>query len=345
MPSSRLLLTTLLLLVPLAMPDTLAAAERSNTGPLRERALDRVGERQVAEAPPATRLRAGARITAPGRYEIRLRHDGRDRMAIIHVPRSWRADSPSPVLMALHGGGGGALYQANDDNYGLITKSEEAGFIAVFPNGISNARSGLLATWNAGDCCGRARDENVDDVGFLKAVIADLNRRLRIDAARVYATGMSNGGMMAYRLACEAPDVFRAIAAVAGTDNTRTCQPATRTPVLHIHARNDDRVRFEGGAGEVFRNEALVSDFTSVPATIDKWVKLNAAATTPRRVLSVDGAWCERHEGAAPVQLCVTDEGGHSWPGGNKPRGESPSTAISANDVVWEFFSSLPPRR
>ncbi len=346
MPGPRLLLRVLLVL-PLLLADTVAvAAER---GPLRdrirERALNRVGERQVANAPPATRLRAGTRITAPGRYEIRLRHDGLERMAIIHVPRSWRADSPSPVLMALHGAGGGAIYQANDENYGLITKSEQAGFVAVFPNGISNARSGLLATWNAGNCCARARDENVDDVGFLKAVIADLGRRLRIDAARVHAAGMSNGGMMAYRLACEASDVFHGIAAVAGTDNTRTCQPASRTPVLHIHARNDDRVLFEGGAGEVFRNEALVSDFTSVPATIDKWVKLNAAAATPRRVLSVEGAWCDLHDGPAPVKLCVTSDGGHSWPGGNKARGEAPSTAISANDVLWEFFSSLPSRK
>src|SRR5690606_16542897 len=240
-------------------------------------------------------------------------------------------------VMALHGGGGGALYQADDDNYGLITKSEQAGFIAVFPNGISSARSGLLATWNAGHCCGRARDENVDDVGFLKAVIADLGGRLRIDATRVHAAGMSNGGMMAYRLACEAADVFRGIAAVAGTDNTRNCQPGERTPVLHIHARNDDRVLFGGGAGQAFRDEALVTDFVSVPDTIGKWVTLNQAAATPRRVLSVEGAWCDLHEGAAPVMLCVTSEGGHSWPGGSKPRGEAPSTAISANDVMWDF--------
>src|SRR5690606_6342607 len=103
-----------------------------------------------------------------------------------------------------------------------------------------------------------------DDVGFLKAVIADLGRRLRIDASRVYATGMSNGGMMAYRLACEASDVFRGIAAVAGTDNTRNCRPARPVPVLHIHARDDDRVLFEGGAGDVFRNEAAAADFISV---------------------------------------------------------------------------------
>ncbi len=311
---------------------------------LRERVVERAGQRLAAEAPPATLLKSGARITSPGRYEIRLRHGGQERMALVHVPRQWTATGSLPLVMALHGAGGGALYQADDGNYGLISKAEEAGFIAVFPNGISPASSGLLATWNAGNCCARARDENVDDVGFLRAVVTDVQRRTGIDASRVYAIGMSNGGMMAYRLACEAGDVFRGIMAVAGTDNTRNCRPARPVPVLHIHARNDDRVLFNGGAGEAFRNEALVSDFVSVPDTVTKWVQLNRAAPAARRVLAVAGASCDLHEasaGGAPVQLCVTETGGHSWPGGSKQRGETPSTAIKANDVMWSFFGSL----
>jgi polyhydroxybutyrate depolymerase len=326
-----------------------ACALAGESGPLRERLRERVveraGQRIAAEAPPATLLRPGTRITAPGRYEIRLRHGGRDRMALIHVPRNWQAASASPLVMALHGGGGGALFQADDSNYGLITKAEQAGFIAVFPNGISPAKSGMLATWNAGNCCARARDEKVDDVGFLRAVVADVRGRIEVDAGRVYAIGMSNGGMMSYRLACEAADVFRGIMAVAGTDNTQSCRPARPVPVLHIHARDDDRVIFTGGAGEAFRKETLVTDFVSVQATVDKWVRLNRATNPARRVLSVNGASCERHEagpGGAPVQLCVTESGGHSWPGGSKDRGEAPSQAIRANDVMWDFFTSLP---
>lgn len=323
---------------------TFAAGEGQRGGRLRERLAERAGERMAAEAPPATRLRAGERIREPGRYELRLQHGGRERMALIHVPAMWQRGAPLPVVMAMHGGGGGAIYQADDEIYGLISKADSAGFLAVFPNGISPARSGMLATWNAGDCCARARDENVDDVGFLRAVIDDVRSRVDVDPQRVFAIGMSNGGMMAYRLACEAGDVFRGIMAVAGTDNTRDCRPARPVAVLHVHARNDDRVLYEGGAGEVFRNEAQVTDFVSVPATIDKWVRINRAATTPRRVLEVPGAWCDRHaagQGGAPVQLCVTQTGGHSWPGGTKNRGEDPSTAIRANDVMWEFFTGL----
>jgi polyhydroxybutyrate depolymerase len=326
-----------------------ACVAAGESGPMRERLRERLAERagqRIADAaPPATLLAAGQRIDAPGRYEVRLRHDGQQRMAIVHVPRSWKPQAALPLVMALHGGGGGALYQADDARYGLISKAEQAGFIAVFPNGISPARSGMLATWNAGNCCARARDENIDDVGFLRAVVADVQRRTGIDAGRIYAIGMSNGGMMSYRLACEAADVFRGIMAVAGTDNTKACKPVRPVPVLHIHARNDDRVIFDGGAGAAFRDEAMVTDFTSVPASIDKWVKLNTASATPRRVFTADGAWCDRHEASgagAPVQLCVTETGGHSWPGGSKDRGESPSEAIRANDVMWEFFSSLP---
>lgn len=308
---------------------------------------DRLGERaalQAGPAEPAIRLDDSQKITAPGRYEIRLKHGGIERMALVHVPKNHAAGRPAPLVMALHGGGGGMIYQASDAKYGLISKSGQAGFIAVFPNGISGVKSGMLATWNAGTCCARARDENIDDVGFLRKLVEDVSRRVSVDRSRVFATGMSNGGMMSYRLACDAADMFRGIMAVAGTDNTKHCAPAKPVPVLHIHARNDDRVLFEGGAGAAFRREALVSDFVSVPTSVAKWVILNHADATAQRVLSVPGAYCDLHKagpGGAPVKLCVTETGGHSWPGGEKDRGETPSRAIDATDLMWEFFSSL----
>jgi polyhydroxybutyrate depolymerase len=311
---------------------------------LRKWRADRPPEK-AGPATPTTQLASGAKIAAPGRYEIHLQHDGLQRMYLVHVPRNWQPEATSPLVMALHGGGGGMIYQASDALYGLITKSEQAGFIAVFPNGVSNTKSGMLATWNAGNCCAKARDDKVDDVGFLRKVVADVAMRVGIDRRRVFAIGMSNGAMMSYRLACEASDVFHGIMAVAGTDNTTQCAPRFPVPVLHIHARNDDRVLFDGGAGQKFRREELVTDFVAVPDSIAKWVRLDHAADTPRRVLSVPGATCDLHEaaaGGAPVKLCVTETGGHSWPGGSKDRGdEPPSQAIRANDLMWEFFSAL----
>ncbi len=319
-----------------------AAAQDNTTAQpsLRERIKERRQARQQTQAD------SNPHMDQAGDYSFTLQHGGLPRKYRVHVPRSYNAGSPAPLLLAFHGGGGNMDYQASDENYGLISKSESAGFVVVFPNGFSKLPSGKFATWNAGNCCADARDRNVDDVGFVRQIIRDVSAQLRIDHKRIYATGMSNGGMMAYRLACEMPDTFAAIAAVAGTDNTTQCKPKSPISILHIHAQNDDRVLYNGGAGRKFGDVSKVTDFTSVPATVSKWVAHNSCSPTPQRTLSVAGATCDRYapcRGDGSVQLCVTDTGGHSWPGGHKARSdEPPSQALSANDVMWTFFTTAP---
>ena len=316
-------------------PPALAQDERPN---LRERIRQM---RQIEENYPEP-PEGPARIDKAGTYTYRLEHGDLKRKYLVHVPASYRASTPAPVVLALHGGGGFAEYQARDEHYGLISKSEQAGFIAVFPNGWSPFRNGKFATWNAGNCCAGARDRNIDDVGFLRAVVDDVARHLDIDRARVYSIGMSNGGLMSYRLACEAPDLVRGVMAVAGTDNTTRCEPTKPVSILHVHAKNDDHVRFEGGVGPSARDESKVTNFRSVADTIDKWVKLNRCNSKPARVLDVAGATCDLYAACADgtrVKLCVTERGAHSWPGGEKTRGSEPtSKAIVANDVMWDFF-------
>ena len=310
----------------------------SEDGSLRERLKER-REQRLREADAST----DSKITRPGDYVFTVVHDGLARKYRVHVPTGYDPATPAPVLFALHGGGGNMDYQANDQRYGLISTSEREGFIAVFPNGYSKLRSGKFATWNAGACCGDARDKNIDDVGVIRRVVDDLTGKLNVDRNRFFAAGMSNGGMMSYRLACELSDTFSAIAAVAGTDNTTTCQPKKPMAILHIHAKNDDHVLFNGGAGPgAFRDESKITQFTSVPATVSKWVASSRCNPTPKRILEKPGAYCDLYspcQANVSVQLCVTDTGGHSWPGGTKPRSESPSSAISANDVMWKFFT------
>ena len=275
---------------------------------------------------------------APGSHELALRHAGRERSFIVHVPKTHRADRPAPLVLALHGGGGSMEVMARDRLYGLVSQSEASGWIVVFPNGHSRV-AGKFATWNAGICCGAARDQGSDDVGFLRAVVADVRQRLRIDPQRVFATGMSNGGMMGYRLACEASDVFRAIAAVAGTDGTEDCRPGRPVSVFHIHAKDDDRVLFNGGSGSASDTHA---DFVSVPATVEKWARLNACSGAAQTVLKRSGVVCEVRSGCASgaeVRLCVTDSGGHAWPGGRKALGGRGSDALDATDEIWAFFA------
>lgn len=319
-------------------------------GPIRERIRSNMKERFVekldTEAAPAANASVDERITRSGDYYFAIQHQGLDRQYLVHVPPSYRRSVSAPVVFAFHGGGGDMNYMANDEYYGLVSKSNKEGFIAVFPNGYSRFKSGKLATWNAGSCCGDARDKNIDDVGFVRAIVAHLHQQMNIDRNRIYATGMSNGAMMSYRLACEASDIFAAVAAVAGTDNFRDCSPQDPVSILHIHALNDTHVLFNGGAGkDAFRDISKVTEFVSVPATIQKWADLNQCDVTPQRVLNTKGAYCDIYSscnGGAAVKLCVTEAGGHSWPGGYKPRGdEPPSQVISANDQMWDFFSKL----
>lgn len=268
------------------------------------------------------------------------------RKVLVHLPKGHDATRPLPLVLAFHGGGGHAEYMANDDNYGLQRKADEAGFIVAFPNGYSKRPGGKFATWNAGGCCGDARDRGSDDVGFARAVVKAIQGRHRVDASRVFATGMSNGGMLSHRLACEAADVFRAVASVAGTDATSSCAPGQPVSVLHIHARDDTHVLFNGGAGaDAFRDTSKVMDFVSVPETMSRWLQRNQCAAAPRRVFDQPGAYCEAYSGCAggtQVQLCVTETGGHAWPGADSVRRGKPpaSQALDANDVIWRFFEA-----
>jgi len=285
-----------------------------------------------------------------GTHTLKLSHQGQSRKYLVHIPPGYKPAVPTPLVLAFHGGGGHAEYMADDEHYGLIGKSDRAGFVVVFPNGYSKFPGGRFATWNAGGCCGDARDRAVDDVGFVRALVEQVKLQVNVDSARVFATGMSNGGMMVHRLACEAPDVFRAVASVAGTDATASCAPARPVSVLHIHARDDDHVLFNGGAGkDAFRDRSKVMDFVSVPETMARWVKRDQCSPTPRRVLDKPGAYCEAYPGCAngvSVQLCVTENGAHSWPGAKTVRRgkEGASTALDANDVIWDFFKSAAAR-
>jgi polyhydroxybutyrate depolymerase len=321
------------------------AEDSSQRRAIFERLSERMAERQnqQRELPNAS---GTEKITRPGEHRLSLQHGGLERKYLVYVPKSYRAGTPAPLMISMHGGGGSMEYQAA--HYGQLEKSEREGFIIVFPNGISPLRSGLLATFNAGTCCGPARDKNIDDVGFLKKMIANIALRLDIDKTRIYSTGMSNGGLMSYRLACELAEVVTAIAPVAGTDNTKSCSPSRPVSVLHIHAANDDHVPFNGGRG-VTKQEAAVTAFVSVPDTVRKWTELNQCPATPRRVLEKPGVYCDRYapcrEGTM-VQLCVTDSGAHSWPGATKWRSsEPPSKAINANDLMWDFFQEAAQRR
>src|SRR4029453_15280983 len=167
-----------------AVGASIGGAALAQRGGRLEQFLGRAHERVSRVADPKM-----SPIAGPGDYRFKFVHDGIEREYLVHVPKSYRRKSV-PMLLALHGGGGDAHYQADDSKYGLNGKSEQAGFIAVFPNGYSRFKSGILATWNAGGCCAGAQKNNIDDVGFLREVIRRVEQQARIDRRRVFATGM-----------------------------------------------------------------------------------------------------------------------------------------------------------
>jgi polyhydroxybutyrate depolymerase len=139
---------------------TLAAVSLAIGGSAAAQRLGRFRQMLQAEQQQRARVPADPNMTpirGPGDYRFTFAHDGITREYLVHVPKSYRADRATPMLVALHGGGGDADFQAHDSKYGLISKSDAAGFIAVFPSGYSRFPSGVFATWNAGTCCGAAQ--------------------------------------------------------------------------------------------------------------------------------------------------------------------------------------------
>lgn len=277
-----------------------------------------------------------------GEYQ---REVNNQREYLLYVPKSLPAGRAVPLVLFFHGGGGHMAQAAR--SYGWRETAEREAFVVAFPNGYSRFPGGRFASWNAGACCGDARDKQIDDMVFVQAVITDIQQQLPINPQRIFATGMSNGGMLAHRLACDMAGTFRAIAAVAGTDNSLSCQPARPVSVLHIHALDDSHVLFAGGAGkDAFRDTGKITEFRSVPDTIKGWQQRLQLSGAPQRVLNTPGAYADlwqSDDGHTQLKLLVTSTGGHSWPGGKAQRGKTPSKAIDANTLIWQFFNSQLP--
>ncbi|HEX7834203.1 MAG TPA: PHB depolymerase family esterase [Pseudolysinimonas sp.] len=159
-----------------------------------------------------------------------LTFDGEPRQYRVYVPRSLD-DTVSSLVVMLHGGFGSG--EQAELSYGWDRQAETSGLIVAYPEGIGRS-------WNGGGCCGPAMKRDIDDVGFIEAMVAEIGSGLEVDPTRVFATGMSNGGIMAYRLACES-DLFAAIAPVAATMLIE-CRPPGPVSVLHIHGGVDGSI-------------------------------------------------------------------------------------------------------
>lgn len=271
-----------------------------------------------------------------------LEHGGRTRRYHVHVPPRGAVEDALPVMLVFHGGGGHGEQVAKSTGFSALADRE--GFIVVYPDG-----TGLLAhrllTWNCGGLPCYASEQKVDDVGFVRALLVDLAERERIDPTRVYATGMSNGGMMVHRLARECPDLLAAVAPVAGAMNWTEASPKLPMPILIVHGREDQHVLFEGGKPKEAVGRAGERVDASVADALAYYRARNGQTGEPQRtkVGAVETTRWEQParegETAAPVVLVAIDGEGHTWPGSarGRLRADAPTKEFSATEEIWMF--------
>lgn len=259
--------------------------------------------------------------------------DGRQRTYTVNLPPNYYSESGFSLVVAMHGGGGsGSQFERSCK---LTDKANASGFIVVYPDG-----TGILKTWNAGTCCGSSVTNNINDVNFISAMIDELVSKYKINPKKVYATGHSNGGMMCYRLAGELSNKIAAIAPNSCTMVVALPSNQERpVPILHMHSKLDYHVVYTGGYG----NGIAGVYCPPLDSVFNVW-SLKNNCTNPAQVVFSNSnytltKWLNCN-GNFTIHYYLTNDGGHAWPGGlpGGPNSDRPSTSISANDLLWDFF-------
>jgi polyhydroxybutyrate depolymerase len=238
----------------------------------------------------------GTTSFATGDNRSELQQGANLRRYNVYVPSSVAPDVRVPLVLDFHGNGSSGAQEQGGS--GWQQKADAEGFIAVFPEGIGNG-------WNVGNCCGRALSENIDDVGFARAIVEAVSEAACIDDKRVYATGISNGAGLAHRLACEAADVFAAIAAASADLVTDPGMPARPISELSVRGESDRLVAYEGG------NTGSTGWYSpGAKGTLELWKNIDGCTGTPMRTLE----YCETFatcEAGVEVTLCSLPGVGH----------------------------------
>ncbi len=271
-----------------------------------------------------------------------------ERSYIVYLPTQYSPTFSWPLIIALHGGGGSGKAMIKLTKGGFNRLADEEGFIVVYPDGVERH-------WNDGRNLSRyyAHRENIDDVGFISALIDHLKEKYNADMKRVYVVGMSNGALMAFRLALELSEKISAIAAVAGSmpvNLLNLSKPTSEVSVLMINGMDDPLVPWEGG--EIHFSGINLGKILSIPDTVRYWATFNNCSIHIDRIYlpdidKADGSrvWMEQYinsETGAEVILYGIEGGGHTWPNGYQYLPEEiigkTNRDIDACEVIWAFF-------
>lgn len=269
--------------------------------------------------------------------ERHIQSGGGERTYLLAGPQSTDA---VPLVIALHGGGGNAQTMVPR----WLSTAQREGFVVAFPQGVS--RTGNMGTWNAEGCCGFAMTSRSDDVAFISAVIDDVSRQRMIDPKRIYVTGLSNGGMLTYRLAREIGSRLAGVAVVSGAMFGGETVPVDGTPILIMHGARDEIVPYAGGQSPmalVARSQTRA--FLPVERAVDFWRRADGCEGAPRTTVEGDvtvsiSTGCRS---GSEVVLYRLGSAGHGWPGPALAVGgleRDRYEEIDATQVIWRFFSA-----
>lgn len=275
--------------------------------------------------------------------------EGVRRNYLAHVPNSYDAVTPLPVLVVLHGGGGSAAFASQV--YGWLELSEREGCLAVFPEATSEDPTRPAAVrenpriWNDGSNRSAVARRNVDDIGYLAAVLDDLQASFAIDANRIFVTGFSNGASMAFRVGIELSDRVAAIAPVSGHLCLQNPQPARPLSMLYIIGLADPLNPMDGGPTRT--PWGATRQKPPVMTSILTWVRLIEASQQHEVLRQADGVKLVRYgpgKSRCEVQLCTIEGQGHEWPGARRTLPSiisGPQTnKLNATQAVWDFFAA-----
>ncbi len=256
-----------------------------------------------------------------GSTTVLLDVDGLPRSYVLTVPPDLPTDAPAALVIDLHGLGSNPAGQ--EDASGWSRKAIEEGFVVAQP-----AARGELPTWNPQP----GSPGSALDVAFLRTLVADVAVKVALDPNQIYASGFSNGGGMAHRLACDAADLVVAIGTVSGQYvAVDDCEPTQPVAVIAFHGTADIIVAYEGVG-------RLLPD---IPTWARDWAERDACGPVPERERITDDVVRNRWFGCADdveVQLYTIDEGAHAWPGSDRPGFFAPTQTIDATDLMWDFF-------
>lgn len=301
---------------------------------IRESIRERIQERlQGQNSPPA----------ASGLTRQTLTYDGLERSYLFFLPSHYTPAQKTPLLLVLHGGGGFAENMSRMTPE-LTAYADEKNVIVVYPSGTGPLPDRLL-TWNAGACCGSALDNNIDDAGFIRTLITQLQGQYNIDSRRIMAAGFSNGAMMSFRLGCELSDVLSGIGPVSGALDI-TCKPKEPVSVLMFNGTADQHVLYLGGQGseQADRRHPPRTD-RSVSETVAFWKQKDGCPAKGTHQVSghiIEDAFTSCQAGTSVV-LYTIEGGGHAWPGGQAYRGGAePTQELSASKTIIDFLLSHP---